>query len=504
VSNKWLPALVSVLLATIFRRLIGWDPSTHYLPETQGWFFLLSESSPLYLLLFVVGLMVVRRKEIADALKSDGDNGLGLMFMLPGMVLFAWGHYVNALDILFFAFLCVIMGTAGFLSGKRLVSELLLPVLILALTVPPPAVLINQIVFPFQLWTADHVAWLLYQAGLPALARGDYIILDGWHFQVAETCTALGFIKWLVIFAMAYVYLFPVSRLHSFLLISIAPFIAYGVNLFRAISLVMSPGIEVLSLHTFQGIAFFLAAFVLMHLISGFLARMVRYYSKAGAGNRYDTNAGIARKWPASRLLIPSLAILLSISILLPPWSLPAQDTVTGINLSGTIGNWKYVHDNHKSPLLGTVQYTQLVHRDYVHDGATVSVLIGTDDRKNRVYSFLSPKNIYPDAIGLSDTRGTVDLGFAGRHATSLLSVYEDRSILSYLWYENVNGLLDEIVRACLALDQSPFRRPGYGVLIRVDTPVEPTPRGRVYADARLRDFVSHMDMTEIRNAARK
>ncbi len=497
-SNKWLLALIFALLAVIYKQLMGWDPSTHYLPMTQGWFFLLSESSPLYLLLFVVGLMVVRREEIIDAFKGDGNHRLGLLFLLPGAVLFAWGHYVNALDILFFSFLWVAMGIAGFLSGKRLILVLLLPMLMLALAVPPPAVLINQIVFPFQLWTAEHVAWLMNHAGISAFAQGDLVILSDSEFRVAETCTALGFTKWLVIFALAYLYLFPVSRLHSLLLLGISPFIAYGVNLLRVISLVLSPGIEVLSMHTFQGVAFFLVAFMLLHLTSGFLARFTRYSAKAGAARRYETHAGHEIKWPTSRPLMLCLAVLLLISIALPHWSLPEPKTIARINLPKTIGNWTFVHEIPKNTFLGTVQFTQLVSRSYVRDGNSVWVTIGLDDRMNRYSSFLSPKTAYPNAVGIFEETNIVNLGFNDLHVTSTFSLFEDGSALSYHWHENVNGTLNEIVRACLALDQSPFRRSDYGVVIRVETGMLFTQQGRIQADAQLKDFISHMDISKI------
>lgn len=502
--NKWLLALIFALLAIIYKQMIGWDPSTHYLPTTQGWFFLLSESSPLYLLLFVVGLMVVRREEIIGAFKGDGDRRLGLLFILPGAVLFAWGHYVNALDILFFSFLWVVMGVAGFLSGKRLILALLLPMLILALAIPPPAVLINQIVFPYQLWTSEHVAWLMNHAGISAFSQGDLIVFSDGQFRVAETCTALGFIKWLVIFTLANLYLYPVSRLHSILLLCISPFIAYGVNLLRVFSLVLSPGIEVLSMHTFQGVAFFLVAFVLLHLTSRFLARFTQNFSKAGTTRRYETHAGHENKWPASWPLMLCLTVLLFLSIALPHWSLPEPNTTARINLPMKIGDWKFVRENPKNVFLGTVQFTQLVKRSYMREGKTVLVTLGLDDRMNRHSSFMSPKNAYPDAVGISVERSTVDLGFNDLHVASVFSLFEGESALSYHWYENVNGTLNEIVRACLALDQSPFRRSDYGFVIRVDTGTLFTNEDRIQADAQLKDFISHMDMSKIISTTQK
>ena len=198
------------------------------------------------------------------------------------------------------------------------------------------------------------------------------------------------------------------------------------------------------------------------------------------------------------------LVILLLMSIMLPHWSMPEPNSITWINLPNTIGDWKLSKDKPKNTFLGTVQFTQLVYRDYARNGETISIAIGLDDRMNRYLSFLSPKTTYPDAVGISVERNVVDLGFKHLHVMSTFSLLDGGSILSYHWREHVKGTLNEIVRACLALDQSPFRRFDYGVDIRVDTEAQSTRRGRMLADARLRDFVSHLDMSEILSVVRK
>jgi len=61
--------------------------------------------------------------------------------------------------------------------------------------------------------------------------------------------------------------------------------------------------------------------------------------------------------------------------------------------------------------------------------------------------------------------------------------------VVAYHWYEETDSLMIEVLRALLAMDQSPFRRPQPAWAIRIATGVDSTPAGRADGDARLREF---------------
>jgi exosortase/archaeosortase family protein len=137
--------------------------------------------------------------------------------------------------------------------------------------------LINQVIFPLQLVDTVHSVWMLNAIGIPTSAQGDMIVMAEGSTHFAETCTALGFSLWLTIFALVYVYIFRIRGGHAVLLVLSAPVIAYLVNLLRAFTLVLNPAMEVLSIHTLQGVVFFLIGFSLLYVTDVVLMRQFRH-----------------------------------------------------------------------------------------------------------------------------------------------------------------------------------------------------------------------------------
>jgi len=319
-GDKWLLGTLLVLAGLTYRELFTWYFSLHKLPNYVGWFFNLSDTSPQLHYLLAIGLFYVRRKDIVQAFQANGAPWSALFFLVPGAGLLLWGRYVSATDIVFLSFLLVGFGAARFLSGRRLTGTILLPVLILLLAIPLPAVLINQIVFPFQLWTAEHIVGFLNIIGIPSWSGGDMIYMAGHEVRVAESCTALGFMKWLLVFALAYAYLFPVSRLHAAVLILSAPVIAYAVNLLRGFSLVLNPGLEVLEIHVVQGVVFFLIGFSLLVAVDTILLRILRHRkeidSKRNPNDRREMTPD--RKHKPLLILLTLFSLLFVASLAMP------------------------------------------------------------------------------------------------------------------------------------------------------------------------------------------
>jgi len=423
-GDKWLLGLLFVLAGLTYRELFTWQFSLHEHPNYVGWFFDLSDTSPQFHYLLAIGLFYVRRKDIGEAFQGNGTPWSAMLFLLPGAALLLWGRYVTATDIVCLSFILVGFGTARFLSGKRLSRMILFPALILFLAIPLPAVLINQIVFPFQLWTAEHIAWLLNVAGIPSWPAGDMIIMAGHSNRVAESCTALGFMKWLLVFALAYAYLFPVSRLHAAVLILSAPVIAYTVNLLRGLSLVLNPGLEVLEIHTAQGIVFFLIGFSLLYGLDTLLLHLLGHRNEVGRArypnDRCDTDPD--RKHKPLLMLLTLFSVLSVVSLATPRWSDQAQDPAMTIVLAEELGDWKLVHTPPLNRLfLGRIRYSPYLYRVYEQEKEWVSLFIGYDDRRQRNRSLLSDKNAYEREIGLIEERSLVELDARRQHPACLL-----------------------------------------------------------------------------------
>ncbi len=496
-KDKWLFGAVIILAALAYREIFLWSLSSHSLPNYVGWFFNFSDTSPQFLYMLSAALIYLRREDIARAFNGKGTPFTALLFIVPGILLYIWGRYIGVSSIVYMSFLLVAFGAARFLSGKRLTRQILIPVLILTLAIPWPAVLINQIIFPFQLWTAEHSVWLLDIIGITSFQEGDRIILpDGSDVRVAESCTALGFIKWLLIFALAYVYIFPVSRLHAFLLVLSAPFIAYAVNLLRAFSLILNPGKEILSIHLAQGIAFFMIGFALLYAVDNILLHLIGKNRDRGnwQSNICYTKEDPRHKYRRLLILTGIFSTLFLLSIGLPRWSGSLQNPTRVISLKEKIGGWKLGGELHENRLfLGGIRYSSNLFRYYVRGNEQVTVFIGFNDRLRRDQSLISRKNAFQGEMSLVEDQFNVVLESVSNPAMAVVTNSKYGRILSYYWYEGTAGVGEEVLRALLALDQSPLRRPGGELVIRLATNTLPTPQGRVIADKRLRDFLATM-----------
>ncbi len=499
-KEKLLLVLLLLLLMLAFHQLVIGETGRGFMPTVVGAFFSVSGISPQFSYALAIGLLIVRRKDIAAAYHTAGEPFSAMLFLVPGVCLFLWGHFVDAMDLIHVSFILVAFGTARLLSGKRLTRALLPPVLILVLATPLPAVLINQIIFPMQLTDTRHSVWLLNAIGIPALAKGDMISMAEGSTRFAETCTALGFTLWLTIFALAYVYIFRITRWHAVLLVLSAPFIAYAVNILRAFTLVLNPEQEVLTIHTLQGVVFFLIGFSMLYAVDNVL---MRYLPKDSAeqGKAFlvpgkDELAG--RKQGRLYLLAGLFAVLLVVSLIMPTWSAPSKGAYPPVSLAEKLGEWETIEDMPlKYSFLGSVRYSSALYRDYQSTQGGITVFIGTDDRLRRDRSLLSDKNAYPDGMGLVQEQSIVDLGPDIGHAVATVIDNDAQRLLTYYWYEGVDSVGKELLYAMLALDQSPLRREKQAKVTRLTTYVELTPEGRMLADKRLRSFLREMKISK-------
>jgi len=498
-KEQALLVLLLILVVLTFHQLVMGEAESDFIPTVIEAFFSVSGISPQIIYVLVTGLFFLRRKDIAEAYRGAGEPWSAMLFLLPGSCLFLWGHFVGAMDIIHVSFILTGFGAARYLSGKKMTRAILPPVLILVLATPLPAVLINQLIFPLQLRDTINSVWLLNAIGIPSLAQGDMISMAENSTRFAESCTALGFIIWLTIFSLAYVYIFRIIRWHAVLLVLSAPFIAYAVNILRAFSLVLNPALEILTIHTLQGIVFFLIGFSLLYAVDNVLMRCFSH-DNSKPGEQFILQAkdeAAGAKQGKLYVLVFIFAVLLIVSLVMPKWPAPSRDTYPAVTLPDELGEWQFTATPPiKYSFLGSVRYSSTLYRDYSRDKEHVSIFIGTDDRLRRHRSLLSDKNGYQDAIGMVQERSTVDLGPDIGHAVAIVTDHDTRRMLTYHWYEGVDSTAREILYALLALDQSPFRRENPARVTRLATYVALTQEGRAHADKRLREFLGVMNIT--------
>lgn len=478
--------LLILLGSVAYRSLAFWSPNPAEIPETTWFFFGWSRTSPQILLAIGAALLIQRRRYAGVALHDEGSPGHALAPLLLSFALFAWGVHAGASDVIVLSLISALLGGALLLFGTRFARRITLPVLFLAFAIPPPAVAINQIVFPLQLWTASHVTWLLGAGGVAATLEGDVIQLADGVFEVIESCSGLRSIQVLTILAVAWISVLAIPRWHAVTIVAAAPLIAYVVNLARVSSLILEPQSAFSTAHSLQGVVMFLAGIVALGVLDAILRRFWGSWTPpppAGPG------PGSADRRRRAVVLSAFLAVLVGASFLVPTWTPPPPEA-SPVQLPDRLGRWTASGDRELDVLFfGGANASEHRLRRYDAGGYWVDVFIGHDDRLRRDRSLLSRKNAFPEGGWEPEAEASVALSPGGPVAVSLLARSGASRILTLHWHEGSASTAEEILRASLATDQSVLRRPRGALVVRLSTPVSGKKEGRARAESRLREL---------------
>jgi EpsI family protein len=534
-----------------FWRLLFWVPAFQLGP-LNAWLYLTTDPFPQAIFLIAAALVYRRREFLRSAMHSRGSPALAALPLLAGSSLFAWGHYVDALDLVLVSFMLVSIGVGLLWFGVRFARELAIPCIVLAFAFPAPAVLTNQAFYALRLSTAAHSTALLQFAGKPVVLEGNLIIGSEVIAQVVDTCSGLRSMEMLTFAAIFFVGWFPARRLRQVLLVVLAPAIAYLFNLFRVVVMTVAPTYELSASHAMQGLAVFFGAITCLILTDRVLGRLLPAGPRVDrASDRSDAKPGLqpeveskssadaepglpsgvgtephtdseprlqpgvepeshADAEPESatppqgfagsgaRLGAASLALLavamLGVSIWMPRWSAPESKRFIPAELPAELDGWTKAEKlDVDRGFLWTVHFRKPIFWNYEKDGDEVSVFIGYDDRSSRGRSLISRKNALPGRGWEVEERGSVTLESVEVRVERVVARSRSERILTYHWYEGTQGLASETLRALLASDQSPFRRSRPARVIRVAIELGSTPQARTEDEEKLRAFASSL-----------
>lgn len=483
---RWLAWIAAAALAVFaWRELALWvashathaGPATH---EVESVFFDASRNPPWLIFLAAALLVAARHRDLVRAWGARGTAlGSGVVLAL-GVALAGWARFVSATDLLIPALILAVLGLAWRAGGPRLVRFLAVPAALLLFAMPIPGVLINRVIFPFQLWTADYTFRLLELLRVPVVQIADTLRTATNNFIVIEGCSGLGSMEVLTLLALAFAWYTRASLLQGTLLVLGAPLIAFALNGFRVVSMVLNPESVVISVHTTQGLVAFAVGALVLALLDAVLARMLpgRHPRPAAAPHVRPSLPVDALAW---------LALFAVVSVAVPRYQLPAQriPALLPSALDGYAGRDLPIDRR----FLGSVGFSLYAHRAYRPesrpDAPEVRVFVGGDDRRERVRSFWSEKNRVPGTGWIVEERSSEEV--PGRlRVEAIVARSSDARSLSYSAEWDVGGLGWETLRAILGLDQSPFARPRWGLVLRASTDVRPGPGAQVLAQRRL------------------
>ena len=106
----------------------------------------------------------------------------------------------------------LLAGIAVYFWGLSLLRLLLVPLALLFLAIPIPAIIFNKIAFPLQLFASRAAVWSMSMLGIPVLRNGNIIELkplnsfDTKKLEVVEACSGIRSLMTLLTLAVVFAY----------------------------------------------------------------------------------------------------------------------------------------------------------------------------------------------------------------------------------------------------------------------------------------------------------
>jgi exosortase len=216
----------------------------------------------------VVAWLLWRRRQELRALDPRPSHA-GALMVAASLCVFLVGQAAIEFFVTRLSLLGVLAGIIVQLAGWRHLRLCLFPLCLVALAIPLPALLFNQIAFPMQLLASRFGEAALDLFNVPAIREGNVIRLDRATLEVAEACSGIRSLISLGSLALVYGYVgrqTPWAR--GVVAVSVLPIVivANGLRVAVAGALAHAYGAQAAAgfLHSFSGWLFFGVAVLML------------------------------------------------------------------------------------------------------------------------------------------------------------------------------------------------------------------------------------------------
>ena len=196
----------------------------------------------------------------------------GAVILGFGLCLLVLGQLGAEIFLSRFSMLVVLAGLTVLFLGWNFFRAVLFPWAFLALMIPIPAIVFNQITFPLQLLASKVASTILPWMGVPVLREGNVIILPAMALEVADACSGIRSLMSLATLAVIYGYLMErKTSLRVLLALASLP-IAVAANSLRVVITGLlvqywDPDKAQGFFHEFQGWLMFVASLLMLYLL---------------------------------------------------------------------------------------------------------------------------------------------------------------------------------------------------------------------------------------------
>ena len=202
-SYVWKPALITLAAAFVYLAVLTKLGQQWWVDENYSHGLLIP---------FIIGYILWSERGRLSAAASEPRpvwGGAGVVVALLAL----WAGTAGAeLFIQRTSLVLMLAGIAVYFWGFRLLRLALVPLFLLLLAIPIPAIVFNQIAFPLQLFASRCAVWAMRMFDIPVLRQGNVIELmplgsaTTRKLEVVEACSGIRSLMTLVTLAVVFAY----------------------------------------------------------------------------------------------------------------------------------------------------------------------------------------------------------------------------------------------------------------------------------------------------------
>lgn len=161
---------------------------------------------------FIIGYIVWSQRERFSRAAQRPAMIMGLTAIVAAMVALWAGTAGAELFMQRISLVLMLAATALYFGGFGLVRLLAVPLFLLLLAIPIPAIIFNKIAFPLQLFASRCAVWAMMVFDIPVLRQGNVIELmprgaiETKKLEVVEACSGIRSLMTLVTLAVVFAY----------------------------------------------------------------------------------------------------------------------------------------------------------------------------------------------------------------------------------------------------------------------------------------------------------
>jgi len=161
---------------------------------------------------FIIGYILWSQRDKLVAATSRPATVIGGAAVLVALVALWAGVAGAELYTQRLSFVLLLAGITVYFWGFKLLQFVLVPLTLLFLALPIPAIIFNKIAFPLQLFASRCAVWSMSLLGIPVLRQGNVIELKPLNsfttkkLEVVEACSGIRSLMTLVTLAVVFAY----------------------------------------------------------------------------------------------------------------------------------------------------------------------------------------------------------------------------------------------------------------------------------------------------------